>query len=101
MAVVIRLKRAGAKKRPFYRIVTADSRRQRDGRFIEILGHYDPLAKPHRVVIDQERVAHWIANGARPSVQVASLLRSSGMKPATVGPAVSAAPTPSAGSTKK
>jgi small subunit ribosomal protein S16 len=87
MAVVIRLMRAGAKKRPFYRMVAADSRRQRDGRFIEILGHYDPIATPHTLVIEKERVQDWLAKGARPSEQVASLLRSQGMtigKPASV-----------------
>jgi small subunit ribosomal protein S16 len=79
MAVVLRLMRAGAKKRPFYRIVAADSRRQRDGRFIEILGHYNPIAKPHTLVIEKERAEAWIANGAQPSEQVASLLRTIGV----------------------
>jgi len=79
MAVVIRMKRAGAKKRPFYRVVVADSRRQRDGRFVEILGYYDPLAKPYAVKIDEEKVKGWIALGAQPSVQVASLLRKQGI----------------------
>lgn len=80
MAVVIRLKRAGAKKRPFYRVVVADSRRQRDGRFIEILGFYDPIAKPAKVELELDKVQGWIDNGARPSEQVASLLRQAGMK---------------------
>ena len=75
MAVVIRMMRAGAKKRPFYRIVAADSRRQRDGRFLEILGHYDPLTKPYTFKINEDRVKAWIANGAQPSEQAASLLR--------------------------
>lgn len=79
MAVVLRLMRAGAKKRPFYRIVAADSRRQRDGRFIEILGHYNPIAKPHTLVIEKEKAEQWIANGAQPSEQVASLLRTIGV----------------------
>ena len=79
MAVVIRMMRAGAKKRPFYRVVVADSRRQRDGRFVEILGHYDPIAKPFAVQIDEERIKGWIALGARPSEQVASLLRRQGI----------------------
>src|SRR5207249_810225 len=56
MAVVIRMMRAGAKKRPFYRVVVADSRRQRDGRFVEILGYYDPMAKPHAFKIDEDKV---------------------------------------------
>jgi len=87
MPVVIRLMRAGAKKRPFYRMVAADSRRQRDGRFIEILGHYNPIATPHTLVIEKERVQDWLDKGAQPSEQVASLLRSQGMaigKPASV-----------------
>src|SRR5262245_60637041 len=79
MAVVLRLMRAGAKKRPFYRIVAADSRRQRDGRFIEILGHYNPIATPHTLVVEKERAEQWIANGAQPSEQVASLLRTIGV----------------------
>lgn len=79
MAVVIRMKRAGAKKRPFYRIVVADSRRQRDGRFVEILGYYDPIAKPFAVKMDEEKVKGWIAQGAQPSEQAASLFRRAGI----------------------
>jgi len=79
MAVVIRLMRAGAKKRPFYRIVAADSRRQRDGRFLEILGHYNPITQPHTLVIQKEKAEAWIAQGAQPSEQVASLLRTIGV----------------------
>ncbi|HTR96894.1 MAG TPA: 30S ribosomal protein S16 [Candidatus Acidoferrales bacterium] len=79
MAVVIRMMRAGAKKRPFYRVVVADSRRQRDGRFVEILGYYDPLAKPYEFKFDAEKVKGWIAQGAQPSTQVASLLRKHGI----------------------
>jgi small subunit ribosomal protein S16 len=79
MAVVIRLMRAGAKKRPFYRIVVADSRRQRDGRFVEILGYYDPMKQPHELVFEKDRVEGWLKTGAQPSTQVASLLRSQGM----------------------
>ena len=79
MAVVIRMMRAGAKKRPFYRVVVADSRRQRDGRFVEILGYYDPMAKPHTFKIDEEKVKGWIAEGAQPSTQAASLLRKHGI----------------------
>ena len=76
MAVVIRMMRAGAKKRPFYRVVVADSRRQRDGRFIEILGTYDPMKTPFAFKInDEEKLTAWIAEGAQPSTQVASLLR--------------------------
>ncbi len=79
MAVVIRLMRAGARKRPFYRVVAADSRRQRDGRFLEIVGHYDPMRSPAELVIEQDRVQEWLSNGAVPSTQVASLLRQAGM----------------------
>ena len=79
MAVVLRLMRAGAKKRPFYRIVAADSRRQRDGRFLEIIGHYDPMRSPAELVIEKDRVQEWLSNGAAPSTQVASLLRQGGM----------------------
>lgn len=73
MAVAIRLARHGSKKRPFYRVVAAEKRSPRDGRFIELLGVYDPRAKLVR--IDQERYKHWIDNGARPSATVASLAR--------------------------
>ena len=79
MAVVIRLMRAGAKKRPFFRMVAADSRRQRDGRFLEILGHYNPLTQPYELVVHKDRVESWISKGAQPSEQVASLLRSLGI----------------------
>ena len=79
MAVVLRLMRAGAKKRPFYRVVAADSRRQRDGRFLEILGHYDPIRTPSTLVLEKEQVEKWLKNGAQPSTQVASLMRQAGM----------------------
>jgi|SRR6185436_12155021 len=79
MPVVIRLMRAGAKKKPFYRMVAADSRRQRDGRFIEILGHYDPLKRPYELVVHKDKVENWISKGAQPSEQAASLLRSLGV----------------------
>ena len=79
MSVVIRLMRAGAKKRPFFRMVAADSRRQRDGRFLEILGHYNPLSQPYELVVHKDKVETWISKGAQPSEQVASLLRSLGI----------------------
>lgn len=79
MSVVIRLMRAGAKKRPFYRMVAADSRRQRDGRFLEILGHYNPLSQPYELMVHKDKVEAWIAKGAQPSEQAASLLRSLGI----------------------
>ena len=74
MAVVIRFKRTGAKNRPFYRVVVADSRYPRDGRFIEQLGYYDPLTDPSTFKIDAEQFAKWIRNGARPSESVAVLM---------------------------
>ena len=74
MPVHIRLRRMGAKKRPFYRIVAADSRRARDGRFLEILGTYNPIAKPAEVKVFEERVKEWLDRGATPSNTVGSLL---------------------------
>ena len=71
----IRLTRMGRRHRPFYRIVLADSRRARGGRFIEILGHYDPLAEPELIKIETERVEEWIKKGAQPSDTVRSLLK--------------------------
>src|SRR6058998_1712040 len=91
MSVVIRLMRAGAKKRPFYRMVAADSRRQRDGRFLEILGHYNPLTQPYELVVHKDRVESWISKGAQPSEQVASLLRSLGIALYRATPAKAAA----------
>ena len=79
MPVVIRLMRAGAKTRPFYRMVAADSRRQRDGRFLEILGHYNPVSQPFELVVHKDKVQAWIQKGAQPSEQAASLLRSLGI----------------------
>ena len=102
MAVVIRLMRAGAKKRPFYRMVAADSRRQRDGRFLEILGHYNPISQPFELVVHRDKVETWIARGAQPSEQAASLLRSLGIAlrkqaaPRAEKPAASAKPAKSA-----
>lgn len=74
MAVKIRLKRMGAKKKPFYRIVVADSRMPRDGRFIEEVGTYDPLQNPSKVALKEERVCHWLRNGAQPTETVKGLL---------------------------
>jgi len=70
MSVVIRMKRAGAKKRPFFRVVVADSRSPRDGRYIEQLGYYDPLTNPATFQIDADRLSRWILRGARPSESV-------------------------------
>jgi small subunit ribosomal protein S16 len=74
MAVTIRLTRAGSKKVPFYRVVAADRRSPRDGRFIEQLGVYDPLRDPVEFRVDQERLDYWIKNGAVPSETVGQLL---------------------------
>ena len=75
MAVKIRLRRMGQKKAPFYRIVVADSRSPRDGRFIEQLGHYNPMTNPAEVEIDAEKAAKWIKNGAQPTDTVRALLK--------------------------
>ena len=77
--VKIRLKRMGAKKRPFYRLVVADSRSPRDGRFIELLGFYDPLPNPAKVQIDADKVREWIGKGARPSDAARALLVEQGI----------------------
>ncbi|MBE0476227.1 MAG: 30S ribosomal protein S16, partial [Coriobacteriia bacterium] len=74
MAVKIRLARAGAKNAPFYRVVAADSRSPRDGRFIEILGRYNPRTEPSTIEIDLQRVDAWLAKGATPSETVAKLI---------------------------
>ncbi|MCF7808481.1 MAG: 30S ribosomal protein S16 [Candidatus Marinimicrobia bacterium] len=79
MAVKIRLKRLGKKKQPFYRIVVADSRAPRDGRSIEKLGYYNPIREPAELVINEERLFHWMNDGATPSDTVFSLLRSRGL----------------------
>jgi small subunit ribosomal protein S16 len=71
----IRLRRTGTTKRPYYRVVVADSQAWRDGRFIEVIGHYDPRRNPAVVKLDAERAQHWISKGARPSDTVRSLLK--------------------------
>ena len=75
MAVKIRLRRMGAKKAPFYRIVVADSRYPRDGRFIEEVGYYDPTKNPSVVKVDGEKVKKWLSNGAQPTDTVRSILK--------------------------
>jgi len=82
--VTIRLSRGGAKKRPFYQIVVADSRSPRDGRFIERIGFFNPVATANeeRLRVDRERFEHWVGHGAQPSRRVASLLRESLPAPA-------------------
>lgn len=79
MAVKIRLKRMGAKKAPFYRVVVADSRYPRDGRFIEEIGTYNPLTDPATVKIDADKAKKWIGNGAQPTDTVKALLKKSGI----------------------
>ena len=79
MAVKIRLRRMGAKKAPFYRIVVADSRYPRDGRFIEELGYYDPTKEPSVLKVDDEKAKSWIANGAQPTDTVRSILSHEGV----------------------
>ena len=78
MAVKIRLRRMGAKKAPFYRIVVAESRYPRDGRFIEEIGYYDPTKDPIVLKLDDEKVKTWIANGAQPTDRVKALLKKNG-----------------------
>ena len=79
MAVKIRLKRMGSKKSPFYRVVVADSRSPRDGRFIETIGTYNPLLSPAEVSINEELALQWLANGAQPSDTVRNLLSQQGI----------------------
>jgi ribosomal protein S16 len=79
MAVKLRLKRMGAKKAPFYRIVAADARSPRDGRFIEQLGTYDPKTNPATVTLKEEEIMRWLANGAQPTDTVRSLLSKKGV----------------------
>ena len=79
MAVKLRLKRMGAKKRPFYRIVAADSRSPRDGRFIEVVGTYNPITEPAEVKVNEELALKWLQNGAIPTDTVRDLLRKQGV----------------------
>ena len=79
MAVKIRLRRMGAKRAPFYRVVVADSRYPRDGRFIEEIGTYDPTQDPAVVNIDAEKATKWISNGAQPTDTVKALLKKNGV----------------------
>jgi small subunit ribosomal protein S16 len=79
MAVRIRLRRLGAKKRPFYRVVVADQRSPRDGRFIEVIGKYHPLEDPSLIEIDEEKALEWLRKGAQPSQAVQNLLTKVGI----------------------
>ncbi|MGM9974087.1 MAG: 30S ribosomal protein S16 [Clostridiaceae bacterium] len=79
MAVKIRLRRMGAKKAPFYRVVVADSRSPRDGRFIEEIGYYNPITEPAVIKIDEEKAAKWVKNGAQPTDVVKRLFDKAGI----------------------
>ena len=79
MAVKMRLRRMGAKKAPFYRIVVADSRSPRDGKFIEEIGYYNPLTEPVEVKVNEEKVSKWLSNGAQPTETVKRLLTNAGL----------------------
>jgi len=97
MAVSIRLRREGAKNRPYYKVVVADSRSPRDGKFIEIIGTYDPKKPDHNSTLKLDRIDHWISKGAQPSDTVRSLIkknkkRASNAEPAAEAPAAPAEP---------
>ena len=79
MAVKLRLKRGGSKQRPFYRIVAADARSPRDGRFIDIVGTYNPIPANYEVTVDEEKALYWLSNGAQPTDTVRSLLSQKGI----------------------
>lgn len=78
MAVKIRLKRMGSKKRPFYRVVVADSRSPRNGRFIEEIGYFNPIVEPEEIKIDTDKALNWIKNGAQPTDRARALLKKAG-----------------------
>jgi small subunit ribosomal protein S16 len=89
--IKLRLRRMGAKKQPSYRIVAAESRMPRDGRFIEIVGHYDPKTDPYTLHVDEERARHYLDNGAQPTETVRALLVKSGVLPPYEGPSTAEA----------
>ena len=80
MAVKIRLRRMGQKKAPFYRIVVADSRSPRDGRFVDEIGYYDPTKEPSEIRVDEEAAKKWLANGAQPTQTVEKILKTAGIE---------------------
>ena len=88
--VKIRLRRVGAKKQPSYRVVVADSRSPRDGRFIETIGHYNPLTDPPTIRIDEARALHWLRTGAQPTPAVAKMLRDRGIMDKLAAPVAEA-----------
>jgi small subunit ribosomal protein S16 len=77
--IKLRLRRMGAKKKPSYRIVVADARSKRDGRFVEIVGHYSPMTEPSTIVINNDRARYWLSQGAQPTERVAKLLKIRGI----------------------
>jgi small subunit ribosomal protein S16 len=79
VAVRLRLTRVGGRKNPIWRVVAADQRSKRDGRVLETIGHYNAQTQPSTIVLDEERVRHWLANGAQPSETVAKLLKTQGI----------------------
>ena len=94
----IRLRRVGAKKQPAYRVVVAEASAPRDGRFVEIIGHYNPLTNPSTIVIDAEKARRWIRNGAQPTERVAKLLAVAGVTAASAtNPPDAAAEQPTGG----
>jgi small subunit ribosomal protein S16 len=86
--LAIRLSRRGAKKHPFYRIVVTEKESKRDGRFVEIIGYYNPCKEPNQLHLEQERVSYWLKNGAQPTATVSRLLKAA---PATPAPAATKA----------
>jgi small subunit ribosomal protein S16 len=92
--VVIRLRRAGSKKRPFFRVVVTDSRAARDSSFVEVLGHYNPRTTPETLKLDRERVAHWLKQGAQASDTVRTLIDRNPVAPASDAPATAAVTAP-------
>jgi small subunit ribosomal protein S16 len=80
--LVIRLRRAGSKKRPFFRVVVTDSRAARDSSFVEVLGHYNPRTKPETLDLDRERLGHWLKQGAQPSATIRTMLQRNPAPPA-------------------
>lgn len=88
--LVIRLRRAGSKKRPFFRVVVTDSRAARDSSFVEVLGHYNPRTKPETLKIDRERLAHWVKQGAQASDTVRTMLDRNPAPPAETADAAAA-----------
>ena len=96
MAVSIRLRREGAKNRPYYKVVVADSRSPRDGKFIELIGTYDPKKTDHNSTLKLDRIEHWISKGAQPSDTVRSLIKKNKKQSTNATPEAAASPPPAA-----